>query len=218
MCYRYFRPFLVREMWLAKYAPRMYIQFFIVVKGRKICRVKWSVYLIKLEESRGHSVKGGQDLSPGQNPQVSQVDQGIYVGSAQSQTAGSSSLADEISRLFSGHEHFFQLSTDDIWELRSTSSESSALYVHKIGAREEVRRSYYSTASFPVIESASWFQARIRQLIQRLENDQAIILGSLNMSRPKGPRASIKRDSQAYFEKVRPSSCRVLRGMALIKF
>lgn len=123
------------------------------------------------------------------------------MGSAQSQSAGSGSLAGEISRLVSGHEHFFQLSTDDIRELRSTSAESSALYVRKIGAREEVRRSYHSTASCPVIESASWFQARIRQSIQRLENDQAIILGSLNMSRPKGPRASIKRDSQAYFEK-----------------
>lgn len=176
---------------------------------------RWSVYVIKLEESRGHSVEGGQDLSPGQNPQVSQVDQGTYVGSAQSQSAGSGSLAGEISRLVSGHEHFFQLSTDDIWELRSTSAESSALYVHTIGAREEVPRSYHSTASFPVIESASWFQARIRQSIQRLENDQAIILGSWNMSRPKGPRASIITGLSSIFRKKcghLPGP--VLRGMA----
>lgn len=96
---------------------------------------RWSVYIIKLEESRGHSVEGGQDFSPRQNPQVSQVDQGIYVGSAQSQSAGSGPLAGEISRLVSGHEHFVQLSTDNIWELRSTSAESSALYVRKIADR-----------------------------------------------------------------------------------
>ena len=98
------------------------------------------------------------------------------------------------------------MSADDIWELRNARAESGALHVHKIGAREAVRRSYYSTASLPIIESASWFQARIRQSIQRLENDQAIILGSLDMSRPNGPKAEFKRESQAYFEKVRPSS------------
>jgi hypothetical protein len=98
------------------------------------------------------------------------------------------------------------MSADDIWEFRNARAESGALHVHKIGAREGVRSSYYSTASFPIVESASWFQARIRQSIQRLENDQAIILGSLDMNRPKGPKAEFKRESQAYFEKVRPSS------------
>lgn len=113
------------------------------------------MYIIKLEESRGHSVKGGQVLSPRQDPQVSQVDQGIYVGRAQAQPLGSGSLAGEIKRLFSGHECLFQMSTDDISELRNTRAESGALHVHKIGAREGVRRSYYSTASFPVIKSGS---------------------------------------------------------------
>ena len=43
---------------------------------------KWSVYIIRLGESRSYSVEDGQDLSPRQDPQVSQIDQGIYVGSA----------------------------------------------------------------------------------------------------------------------------------------
>ena len=167
---------------------------------------KWSVYIIQLEESHSYSIKERQDLIPGQDPQVSQVDQGIYVGNAPAQSLGSGSLAGEIKRLFSSHERLFQMSADDMWELRNARAESGALHVHKIGAREGVRRSYYSTASLPIIESASWFQARIRQSIQRLENDQAIILGSLDMSRPKGPKAEFKRESQTYFEKVRPSS------------
>lgn len=78
--------------------------------------------------------------------------------------------------------------------------------MHEIGAREGVRRSHYSTASFPMIESASWSQARIRQSVLRLENDQTIILGSLDLSEPCGPHARDKLYSQAYLEKVRPPS------------
>lgn len=40
-----------------------------------------------------------------------------------------------------------------------------ALYVHEIGARTGVPRTYYSSAIFPVIQLASWCQARIKQLI-----------------------------------------------------
>src|SRR5271170_605274 len=56
---------------------------------------KWSVYIIKLENIHGDSVEGEQDLDPGHGLQVSQPDQGIYVGSAQGQQSGSSSLAGE---------------------------------------------------------------------------------------------------------------------------
>jgi len=98
------------------------------------------------------------------------------------------------------------MSPDDLSEFRKGSARPRALYIHEVGTRVGVRRTYYSTASFPVIRSPSWFQARIKQSIQRLENDQVIILASLGMYELKGPKARYIWASQVYAENVRPSS------------
>jgi len=129
----------------------------------------------------------------------------MYVGSAQAQKSGHSALAGESQRLTAGHETMFQLSPDDLSGLRKKPG-SGALYVHEVGVRVGVRRTYYSTASFPVITSSSLFQARIKQSIQRLENDQVIFLASLGIDKQTGNLAHRKQASRVYMEVLRPSS------------
>ena len=98
------------------------------------------------------------------------------------------------------------MSPDDLSEHREGTNQPRASHEHEVGARVGVRRTYYSTASFPVIQSPSLFQAQIKQSLQRLENDQVIILASLGMDEPKGPRARYKYGSRVYIKNVRPSS------------
>ena len=129
----------------------------------------------------------------------------MYVRSAQAQKSGHSTLAGESQRVTASHETMFQLSPDDLSELRKKPG-SGALYVHEVGVRVGVRRTYYSTASFPVITSSSLFQARIKQSIQRLENDQVIFLASLGIDKQTRNLAHRKQASRVYMKALRPSS------------
>ena len=161
---------------------------------------KWSVYIIRLQNLRTDDAESDQP------------NEGIYVGSAQAQPRNTDSMAGETLRLHTGHERMFRMSPDEILERRKgrdrkgRESSKTALYVHEIGVRTGVRRTYYSTASFPVISFPSQFQGRIKQAIHRLENDQAIMLDSLHRGKISGESAQRKQDSQVYIEKVRPLS------------
>lgn len=126
---------------------------------------KWSVYAIRPQgipssntEEDSDSMIFGESLQRLTIEKVLQASakstEGIYVGSAQAQERGG--LVGESQRLMLGH----------------------------FGRQEGVQRSYYSLASFPLIEESWWYQARIKRSIQRLENDQLIILESLSFDGP----------------------------------
>ena len=135
----------------------------------RLAEHKWSVYIIRLQGLRTDDAESDQR------------NKGIYVGSVQAQPRRTDSVAGETLRLHTGHERMFRMSPDDILKRRNGRESSyTALYVHEIGVRPGVRRTYYSTASFLVIPSPSQFQRRIRQAIHRLENDQVIMLDSLH--------------------------------------
>lgn len=182
----------------------------IAVHDPEILEKKWSVYAIRLQDipssnSREDSDsmtfgKSLQRVTTEKAPQASaEPTEGIYTGSAQAQEKAG--LVGESQRLILGHERYFTRPADEIVK---------PLYVHKIGRQEGVQRSYYSLASFPVIEDSSWYQARIKQSIQRLENDQMIILGSLSFDDPdaSGPRTKILIEaSRNYTKAVRPHAC-----------
>ncbi len=156
---------------------------------------KWSVYIIRLQGLRTDDAESDQP------------NEGIYVGSAQAQPRSTDSMAGETLRLHTGHERMFRMSPDDILKRRNKGESSKkALYVHEIGVRTGVRRTYYSTASFPVISFPSQFQGRIKQAILRLENDQAIMLDSLNRGMISGMYDQQKQNSRIYMTKMRPLS------------
>ena len=116
-------------------------------------------------------------------------------------------MVGETLRLHTGHQRMFRMSPDDILKRRKgRESSKTALYVHEIGVRTGVRRTYYSTASFPVISFPSQFQRRIKQAILRLENDQAIMLDSLHRGKISGDYAQQKQSSRIYMKKMRPLS------------
>lgn len=155
---------------------------------------KWSVYIIRLQGLRITDAESDQS------------NEGIYVGSAQAQSRSTDSMVGETFRLHTGHERMFRMSPDDILKSRKGhKSLKRALYVHEIGVRPGVRRTYYSTASFPVISFPSQFQRRIKQAIHRLENDQAIMLDSLHRGKIRGGDLSkqLKQHSRIYMEKMR---------------
>ena len=156
---------------------------------------KWSVYIIRLQGLRTDDAESDQP------------NEGIYVGSAQAQPRRTDSMAGETLRLHNGHERMFQMSPDDILKLRKVRDSSEmALYVHEMGVRTGVRRTYYSTASFPVIPFPSEFQRRIKQAILRLENDQAIMLDSLHRGKISGRYVPQKQSSRIYMQRMRPVS------------
>ncbi|KAH8879477.1 hypothetical protein GQ53DRAFT_37369 [Thozetella sp. PMI_491] len=180
------------------------------VHGPETWEKKWSVYAIRLQRIPSSNTEEDSDsmifgeslqrLTTEKAPHASaKPTEGIYVGSAQAQER--EGLVGESYRLILGHERYFTRPTDEIVK---------PLYVHKIGRQEGVQRSYYSLASFPLIEESSWYQARIKQSIQRLENDQVIILDSLSF---EGPDASSQRTkilieaSRNYTKVVRPHTC-----------
>lgn len=161
----------------------------------RLAEHKWSVYIIRLQGLRTDDAESDQR------------NEGIYVGSAQAQPRRTDSVAGETLRLHFGHERMFRMSPDDILKRRNgRESSSTALYVHEIGVRPGVRRTYYSMASFPVIPSPSQFQRRIRQAIHRLENDQVIMLDSLHRGKISRGYAQQKQISRIYMEKMRPLS------------
>jgi hypothetical protein len=166
---------------------------------------KWSVYIIRLEGIRDDQMKREQNVGRAQSKQIRQADQGIYVGSAQAQHSHNA-WAGEALRLFKGHEEIFNLTPQGLRALRMQHKDPHVLYVHRVAMRTGAARTYYSTASFPVIQFASPFQARIKQTIQRLESDQVIMLMALSMDEATGRSAPYKQASQIYLENVRPSS------------
>ena len=83
---------------------------------------------------------------PWQDKQLGQVDQGIYVAAHKDNLRGNSPSLGRSSASFSIMSPFSK-------PLQNIFGNSGVLHVHEIGAREDVRRSHYSTASFPIIES-----------------------------------------------------------------
>ena len=161
----------------------------------RLAEHKWSVYIIRLQGLHTDDAESDQR------------NEGICVGSAQAQPRRTDSVAGETLRLHTGHERMFRMSPDDILKRRNGRESSyTALYVHEIGVRPGVRRTYYSTASFPVIPSPSQFQRRIRQAIHRLENDQVIMLDSLHRGKISRGYAQQKQISRIYMKKMRPLS------------
>lgn len=154
---------------------------------------KWSVYGIRLD-------------IPSEEDEPLQA---LYTGSAQNQnTSKGSCMPGELSRI-DDHETLFKMPS---WELQRLRRDSKALYVHEVGVLPGVQRKYYSLASFPIITEPSYFQARIKLSIYRLETDHTIIVGTLCPLQDVAAErltavSQLRIESQKYYDTLRPSMC-----------
>jgi hypothetical protein len=158
---------------------------------------KWSIYTIRLNIP----VPNSKPLKA------------FYAGSAQNQdTSTGPGIPGEVSRIVGGHEPLLDMPPALLMALRRArrSGGHQALHVHEVGSLPGVERTYYSMASFPIIAEASYFQARIKLAIYRLENDHIIIVGTLPCSQGAAMEASAShhiKASRKYYSILRPSMC-----------